>query len=258
MSGEKGYFMKPQNFSVNDGEGIRTLIFFATCPLECRWCSNPESHIFDGNMEKVNRIEEYIYEYSVGEIMDIIEKQEIFYRYSNGGVTFSGGEATCQIELLRELVDKLYDRAVNLAIETSGYFNFEKTLSVLEKMDLIFVDIKHMDNKKHKAYTGVSNEMILHNIQKMGKLNKDIVVRIPTIKGFNANIENIRRTASFVKENIKNPKIELLPYHSLGLEKYSDLGLQYPEGEFETPNKEEIEKLYNVIRELGVEIEEYK
>lgn len=258
MSDKKGYFMKPQNFSVNDGDGIRTVIFFATCPLSCKWCSNPESHVFTGDMEEVNKVEEYIYEYSTEEILDLLEKQYIFYRYSGGGVTFSGGEATCQADILRELVYKLYDDAINLAIETSGYFNFEELEDILKKLDLIFVDIKHMNSEKHKRYTGVPNKRILDNIKSIGKIDTEIVIRIPLIKGFNADIENISKTAKFVSKYIKNPKIELLPYHSFGEKKYKDLGLKEPEDYFETPMREEIEKLYSIIEDMGVNIIEYK
>ncbi len=98
MNNLYGSFMAPQNFSVNDGDGIRTIIFFAGCPLRCKWCANPEGLYIDNNL---------VYKYSVEQILKIIERQEIFYRYSGGGVTFSGGEATLQKDMLREMVNKL-------------------------------------------------------------------------------------------------------------------------------------------------------
>lgn len=154
MNNISGYFLEPQNFSVNDGQGIRTIIFFAGCPLECKWCSNPESctsfnkiayyektcikcqrcvrvcpyeigrSLNDVLQRKkciscglcaeacpTNSRKNLIYQYSSEQILNIIEKQRIFYRYSGGGVTFSGGEATLQEDMLRELVNKLYDSA---------------------------------------------------------------------------------------------------------------------------------------------------
>ncbi len=199
-----------------------------------------------------------IYDYSSEEILKIIEKQKIFYRNSGGGVTFSGGEATMQVDMLRELVYKLYDSAVDLAIETSGYFDFENVKDILEKMDLIFIDIKHMDDSKHKFYTGVSNEKILKNICRLNKLNVPVVVRIPVIEGVNSDIKNIRKTAKFVKENIDVPKLELLPYHSYGDSKYEALGLEKPSIQFKTPSEKYVEELCDVIESEGVQVISYK
>ncbi len=243
-----GFFMEPQNFSVNDGDGIRTIIFFAGCPLKCKWCANPESQDYNNCLVK---------EYSVEQLLKIIERQEIFYRNSGGGVTFSGGEATLNPDILRELTNILYDRAINLAIETSAYFNFEESRDILEKMDLIFVDIKHMDEDKHVAFTGKSNKAILDNIKKMNALNIPMVVRIPVIEGVNADDCNIVKTAEFVKENIDNPKIELLPYHSFGDEKYEALGIEKPSRDFKTPSASRLKELRKLIESVGVEAVSY-
>lgn len=244
-----GNFMEPQNFSVNDGDGIRTLIFFAGCPLRCKWCANPEGLYVDNSM---------VYKYSVDEILNIILRQEIFYRYSNGGVTFSGGEATLQRDILRELIHKLYDKAINLAIETSGYFEFDEVADILKKLDLIFIDLKHMDDVKHKMFTGVSNERILNNIRKLNEVNDNVVVRIPLIEGVNADEENIVETARFVKTAVANPKIELLPYHNFGDEKYEALGIEKPSRDFKRPSDEKIQRLKKLIESENVEVVSYK
>ncbi len=296
-----GYFMEPQNFSVNDGNGIRTVIFFAGCPLRCQWCSNPESYTsskkvayyertcikcgrckqacpYDiginlndpiernkckgcGICTKVcpnNSRKNLIFHYTSEEILDIIEKQEIFYRYSGGGVTFSGGEASLQIDILRDLTYKLYDKAIDLAIETSGYFNFDDVKDILEKMNLIFVDIKHMDNQKHKIYTGVGNNKILNNIIRLNELKVPVVVRIPVIDGVNSDIKNIKKTVKFVKENIKVPKIELLPFHSYGEAKYESLGMENPYSQYKAPSLKNLKELYKVIENEGVELVSFK
>jgi len=301
MNNLYGFFMEPQNFSVNDGEGIRTIVFFAGCPLRCKWCANPEglahvdrmSHrhelcvgcgkctmicpegvgnnlnlpgerekcIFCGKCEDVcltGSRRRLVKKYAVSEILKILERQEIFYRYSGGGVTFSGGEATLQQDVLRELAYVLYDRAISLAIETSGYFEFDDVKDILEKLDLIFIDIKHMDDEKHRLYTGTGNEKILANIQRLNELNADVVVRVPVIEGMNDSIDNIVETARFVKESIKKPKMELLPYHSFGDEKYEAMGLEKPSREFKSPSPEALDKLARLIRAEGVEVVSYK
>lgn len=301
MDSISGYFMEPQNFSVNDGNGIRTIIFFAGCPLNCKWCSNPESHtdlkkiayyektcikcgrcsllcpesagidLNDAN-ERIkckacgacisvcptNSRKNLIYNYSSEQILNAIEKQAIFYRYSGGGVTFSGGEATLQADVLRDIVYKLYDKAVDLAIETSGYFNFDAVKDILEKLNLIFIDIKHMDTAKHKYYTGVGNEKILENISRINSLKVPVVIRIPVIDGVNSDVDNIRKTAKFVRTNIDGPKLELLPYHSFGDSKYEALGLEKPPGSYKTPSAGYLSELYKIIESEGVEVVSYK
>lgn len=156
-----GYIMQLQNFSVNDGEGIRTIVFMAGCPLRCAWCSNPEGQTVDNPM---------VHWMETEDILKELRRQAIFYRNSGGGVTFSGGEATAQPEFLREMVDELYDEGFSLAIETCGQFDFEKLRPVLEKMDLIFMDLKHIDPEQHRKFTGVDNAVILENIRRTSQL----------------------------------------------------------------------------------------
>lgn len=301
MNNVSGYFMELQNFSVNDGDGIRTIIFFAGCDLRCKWCSNPESWT---NLNKIayyqntcincERCKSFcpysvevnlnlpserkrclscgictevcptssrkslIHQYTSTEIFKFIEKQKIFYRYSGGGVTFSGGEATKQPDILRELAYKLYDQAIDLALETSGYFDFDEVKDILEKLDLIFIDIKHMDKDLHKLYTGIDNELILNNISRLKEVNVPVVVRIPLIDGINSDIKNIRNTAKFLKDNLPKAKIELLPYHSFGSEKYDALGMILPPKEFTAPEHENIKMLIKAIQDDGIETISYR
>ena len=296
-----GYFMDPQNFSVNDGDGIRTMLFFAGCPLACQWCANPEglaqpnrvayhpaSCIGCGHCTTIcpagilidlnapdqrsnctscgscvevcptHSRKQLVRAWSTTEILSFLQRQLIFYRYSGGGVTFSGGEATLQPAILRYLVNDLYDQAVDLALETSGWFEFDEIRDILEKLDLIFIDIKLMDPEKHRYFTGVSNEKILANIKRLNELDAEVVVRIPLIAGVNADEENILATAQFVKTYLKYPKIELLPYHSFGDEKYEALGLTLPSRDFKTPGPESIKELIELIEAQGVEVKSYR
>jgi pyruvate formate lyase activating enzyme len=121
-------------------------------------------------------------------------------------------------------------------------------------MDLIFIDIKHMDDEIHNFYTGKSNKLILENIKMIGQLGLDTIIRIPVIEGVNADDKNILETSRFVFKNIKNPKIELLPYHFFGDEKYQDLKRRIPSREFKTPSDERMEELYNLVKNQGVQI----
>lgn len=191
------------------------------------------------------------------EVIKSIEKDMVFFFNSKGGITFSGGEPTFQVEFLKSLVDHFYNKGINIAIETCGIFNFEKCRDIFEKMDHIFVDIKHMNSAKHKEYTGVGNELILENIKKLSILNKSMVIRVPIIIGFNDDIENIESTAKFVKKFIKKPKMELLPYHMFGIDKYKDLGLEDYIYRYQVPDKNLMNKLEDMIKRCGVEIVKY-
>lgn len=301
MNQSSGYFMEIQNFSVNDGNGIRTIIFFAGCPLSCQWCSNPESRTIHNKVAYYERTcikcgrctracpseiginlnnplerkrckacglcmescptnsrKNLIYQYKIEEILKMIERQKIFYRFSGGGITFSGGEATAQPDILRGLVYELYDQGIDLAIETSGYFSFDAVKDILEKLNLIFIDIKHMDDSKHRYYTGAGNKKILMNISRLNELKVPVVVRIPVIEGVNSDIPNIRKTAEFVKSNLDIPKIELLPYHLFGDSKYEALGLEKPSKLFKAPSPDYLKELCRIIENEGVEIVSYK
>ena len=114
-----------------------------------------------------------------------------------------------------------------------------------------------MNEKKHIEFTGKSNKTILQNIKKLGQLNLSIIVRIPVTEGVNAYDDNIRETAEFVLENIKEPKIELLPYHCFGDEKYEDLDREKPSRSFKTPSKERMIELSNIVKKEGVQIVNY-
>ena len=298
--GIKGYIMQVQPFSVNDGEGIRTNIFMAGCPLRCRWCSNPEGFeqkeligwhkrkcigcgacaavcpqgIGIDMKERIKCIrcgacadacpeEARARMVSIMDSDDVIRevmKHRLFYSYSGGGVTFSGGEATSQPEFLDYVSRKLYDSGLSIDLESCGYFDFESVRPSLERMDLIFMDLKHMDPEVHRQYTGVSNERILENIALLGSLKQipEIVIRIPVIGGVNNSEKNIADSAAYVHNVLPAAKMELLPYHSLGRIKYEAIGMPFDQEGFYTPDREEMKKLRAIAAAHGPEIADYR
>ena len=298
----KGYIMQIQPFSVNDGEGIRTNIFMAGCPLRCRWCSNPEGFeqkeltgwyrrrcigcgtcasvcpqgigvemdeaarsrcISCGACTRVCPEEARTRMVTLMDADDVIKevhKHRLFYSYSGGGVTFSGGEATSQPEFLDHLSRELYDSGYSLDLESCGCFDFERVRPSLERMDLIFMDLKHMDPGMHRKYTGADNGIILENIAKLGSLGSEteIVIRIPVIGGVNSSEENIAASAAYVHKVLPHAKMELLPYHSFGKIKYEALGMPFGQDGFFTPDKDQMKKLRGIAAAQGVEIADYR
>lgn len=244
-----GYIMQLQNFSVNDGEGIRTNVFLAGCPLRCLWCSNPEGQTIRNPMTRYMETEE---------IIEHVKRQMVFYRNSGGGVTFSGGEATVQTECLRELTEAFYDMGISIALETCGYFDYEKVEDILKKMDLIFYDLKHMDEERHRHFTGVSNKKILSNAVRVADLSIPMVIRIPVIHGVNTDNKNIMDSLKFIKQELNGAKLEFLPYHTLGEGKYKELGLELPPKEFTRPEDREIEHWAQMARDMGIQVVSYK
>ena len=127
-------------------------------------------------------------------------------------------------------------------------------------MDLIFMDLKHMDPAVHKKYTGVSNDLILENIARLGSLegSAEVVIRIPVIGGVNNSEENIAASAAYVHEVLPGAGMELLPYHSLGRTKYEAIGVPFDQAEFYTPDREEMKKLRSIAAAQGIKIVDYR
>lgn len=244
-----GYIMQLQHFSVNDGEGIRTIVFMAGCPLRCKWCANPE-----GQTQR-NALTHWA---DTDDILAELRHQAIFFRHSGGGVTFSGGEATAQPDFLAEMVDTLYDEGFSLAIETCGYFDYERLAPTLRKMDTIFVDIKHPDADAHRCFTGVDNARILDNIVRADRDGLPLVVRIPTILGVNADDETMTQVFDFFAKNDLHAKLEFLPYHRYGESKYEQLGITLPDAAFATPSQAQLEHWQTLAEARGIEVVSYK
>lgn len=244
-----GYIMQLQHFSVNDGEGIRTIVFLAGCPLRCAWCANPEGQTQQNPMTRWAETEE---------ILGEIRRQSIFYRFSGGGVTFSGGEATAQPDFLRELTDALYDEGFDLALETCGYFDFEPLAPTLLKMNQIFMDLKHADSRTHLRFTGVDNALILENLRKTAALGVPLVVRIPVIVGFNGDDASMTALFDLLRDTVPGAAVELLPYHRFGEMKYESLGRPKPDEAFAVPTEEQMAQWREKACARGLRVVSYR
>jgi len=165
-------------------------------------------------------------EISVDELMKEIEKDQIFYKNSNGGVTFSGGEPLMQIDFLDAVLKKCNLQDIHTVIDTCGYSPFENFEKIMDKVNLFLYDLKMMDNEKHTKSTGVSNHLILENLKKLAKSGKKIYIRIPLIPDLNESEENAQKTADFLRTLPGINKINLLPFHKAGAQKYSHLKKQ--------------------------------
>ena len=256
---DEGIILQLQKFSVNDGEGIRTVIFLPGCPLRCKWCANPEAWDLNACIGGATAsLTSLCEKTSVDKVMGQVERDAVFFRHSGGGVTFSGGEPTVQEGFLRNLVDEFYNRGISMWMETCGYFNFDEVKDILAKMEHVFYDIKCMDSGLHKKFTEVCNTLILENAVKLYVLGVPVTVRIPAIKNVNFKEENLTATAIFMQENLPGAKIEFLPYHNLAKEKYEKLNLTERFHEFTAPCRQETAAAKALFKKYGIETVEYK
>jgi glycyl-radical enzyme activating protein len=165
--------------------------------------------------------------YSASEIVDIAIEDEVFFRNSGGGITLGGGEPTFQYDFIYELLGKLKKKNINTAIETCGFTKWGKLNSIASLTDWIIFDIKHIDSKKHIIYTGVSNTIILKNLEKLLKVKKNVIVRLTLITGFNDSKAEKEKIIDFVRSINKNVSIDYINYHEYGKFKYNLLDRSY-------------------------------
>jgi pyruvate formate lyase activating enzyme len=287
-----------KRYAINDGPGIRVVIFFKGCNLRCAWCHNPESIsrkvekmyspvkcikcgtcieecpenaitltkegiITDSDFCKncgicaevcpTKAIEMSGKVMTVPEIIEIIEKERIFFDQSGGGVTFSGGEPLVHSKMLIELLDECRKRGIHTAIDTAGNANTETILEVAKRTDLFLYDLKIMDSALHRKWTSSGNEKILQNLTTIAETGAHIIIRIPLISGINDTNENIEQTSKFIAGLAGDKKeVHLLPYHNIAQNKYMKLGKA---DDFETlkePDNEARESAIAKFAEYGI------
>lgn len=222
-----GRLFNIQKFSINDGPGIRTTVFFKGCPLSCRWCSNPESQNRFAAVADAMEDEAYCGRpYTVSEVLQQVRKDRAFYDQSGGGMTLSGGEVLQQADFAMALADAARAEGIHVAAETTGYASSAVFHEFLRHVDLLLFDFKHWNAATHEAQTGVSNVPILANLRDAVAERKAVVARIPVIPGFNAEIEDGRQMALLLAQ-MGVREVHLLPFHQFGEKKYQQLGADY-------------------------------
>lgn len=194
---------------------------------------------------------------TVREMMELIEKDRIFYTNSGGGVTVGGGEPAMQHGFVEELLKACRESHIHTAIETCGYGRWQDICGMFDNADQIFFDLKAIDPELHRRLTGVSNELILHNAEQAAVRGKDVIFRIPLIPGCNDSLTNIEETGIFVgglSGNGSNVSIEILPYHDLGRDKYRWLDMDYGLEDTGKPDATQVEELKTILKDHGCSV----
>ncbi|MEA2005890.1 MAG: glycyl-radical enzyme activating protein [Acidobacteriota bacterium] len=193
-------------------------------------------------------------EVTVEEVLEEVEKDQIFFEESGGGVTFSGGEPLMQPDFLDGLLKECKKRKIHTVVDTSGCASFKTIERIAKNVDLFLYDIKIMNDKKHKHYTGVSNKSILKNLKNLLDIGKRVVIRIPLIEGINDGMNNIEQMGRFLKSLKKIKQINLLPYHKGGGAKYKRLQREDPSADLKRSPDEQIKSIMSILTKYGFSV----
>ena len=288
----EGTVFNIQHFSVHDGPGVRTTVFFKGCGLRCFWCHNPESFAmlpelrfepgrcigcgacrevcFSGEPEKTRFTDgcrvcgecaRVCFSGAVKIEGKRMTSEEVFkdvlrdksaYLSSGGGVTLSGGEPLLQAEFAGEILELCRGAGISTAVETACFVSREAIEAVMPYTDVFMCDIKAFDPVLHKRGTGQPNGKILSNIEFLSKSGGKIVFRTPVIPEFNDSEKEISDIARFISGLSGAHSLELLPFHGLSSPKYASLGMEYGAKDLKTPDNEKMERLAKTAESFGI------
>lgn len=261
---KKGLVFDIRRYSVHDGPGIRTTVFLKGCPLKCAWCHNPEGILpepqniirtrkFNG---KEKRFKETAGRWmTVDEVMKEIREDRLFFEESGGGVTFSGGEPIMQAGFLYKVLLKCKEEGIHSAVDTSGHAETPEILRIANMADLLLFDLKSADNIMHLAHTGADNKLILKNLSYLAKRNIKMIIRIPVIPGFNSEVKHMEAILEILgKLRSSLVRVDLLPWHSIGLKKYEALGMPVPSGFSPVIDNDHMQTLLQLFSNRGFEV----
>ena len=240
MGNVTGRIHSIESFGLVDGPGVRCVVFMQGCRMRCRYCHNPDSWRLDAGEE--------------WEPEALVKKVLRFRPYwkSNGGVTVSGGEALLQLEFVLEFFRLLKKEKVNTCLDISGnpfredpeYLEiFDRLLSVT---DLVILDLKEMDEEKHKALTGCSNTNILHLAEYLSDHGVHMWIRHVLVPGLTDDEQGLKDLAAFIGTLKNVDRVEILPYHTMGTYKYENMGIPYPLEGVPVPNEEQIRRAESI------------
>lgn len=225
-----------ESMGLVDGPGIRTVVFMQGCALRCSYCHNPDTWAFAGGTEITPQ-----------ELVKKIIRFKPYFK-DGGGVTFSGGDPLMQPDFLVEILKLCKDAGIHTTIDTAGYGRGEYE-EILKYTDLILLDIKHVTDEGYKNLTGASKRGFDEFLDAVQKAGTKLWIRHVIVPGITDSKEHILKLAGMIR-NIKNvEKIELLPYHTLGVDKYKKLGIEYKLENVETMDEEDLKELENTLKE---------
>ena len=219
--------------------------------IDCIGCGNCVDACLKSALSVVGEVK------TISELLEIVEEDRTFYEVSGGGVTLGGGEVLMQPEAASSLLMACKQEGINTAIETCGYAKLESVLKVAEFTDLFLFDIKHINSDKHFQWTGVRNEQILENLQELLRRKYNVKIRMPLLKGVNDcqdDIENVMKFLTPFKDYKNFKGVDLLPYHKMGVNKYNQLGIEYPITGDPSLSNEDLDRIEGWIKKYDLPV----
>ncbi len=225
-------------FSTVDGPGIRTVVFLQGCHLRCRYCQNPDTWAMNSSTAQ---------EMTVPEIMSVLERGRPYFDSSGGGVTFSGGEPLLQIDFLCELLKASQKNNIHTAVDTSLYVKPCEVEKIIPYTGLVLADIKAINKEKSIALTGVDNKFNIPNLKLLNARSVPIWIRYVVVPGWTDSSTDVKEMALLLRQLEHVDRIELLPYHTLGIHKWDLLGLNYGLRNVSPPTASSLHELADII-----------
>lgn len=221
-----------------DGPGIRFIVFMQGCPLKCKYCHNRDTWEVNGGTK-----------YTVDEVISKLLRCKPYIDASkNGGITVSGGEPLLQQDFVIELFERVHKLGMTTCLDTSGSFALnDRIKKILELTDTVLLDIKHIDNEKCIELTGISNKYELEFAKYLSDNGIDIWIRQVLVPGYTDKEEDLIKTRKFIDTLKTVKRVEVLPYHNFGREKWIEMGLEYPLEGVPRPTDEQVEKAKKIL-----------
>lgn len=237
----KGKIHSYHTLTAIDGPGLRFLLFVQGCPLRCLYCHNPDSWL-PGDFKE---------EYTAQEILEIFDK---YRKICSGGITISGGEPLMQKEFLSELVHLFHNEGIHTAVDTAGSVSLADSMQLVKDTDLFILDIKHSDAQKYHKLTGGDLNITLSNAKLLSDAGKKMWIRYVLVPGITDDIEDIKNEAKIISELNGVEKVVVLPYSTLGRDKWKKLNYTYQLENTVPPSKELVELTKNIFRDAGLPV----
>ncbi|MCL2566753.1 MAG: pyruvate formate-lyase-activating protein [Alphaproteobacteria bacterium] len=221
-----------------DGPGIRFIVFFQGCVMGCRFCHNRDT--WDKHAG---------YEISIDEIISQVQKGLPFFKQGQGGITASGGEPLIHAEFIEELFKRCKDLGITTALDTSGCVELTDSVkNVLAQTDYVLLDIKHMVDEKHKILTGRHNDLVFAFADYIKNMPLNIWIRHVVVSGYTDDMADVEKLSLYIQslgEAVK--RIDILPYHTMGIYKWEQMGLAYPLVGIEPPSDEVLQQIKQTL-----------
>ncbi|WP_368299343.1 [formate-C-acetyltransferase]-activating enzyme [Kluyvera sichuanensis] len=261
-----------QRYSLNDGQGIRTVVFFKGCPHTCPWCANPES--MSPKIETVRRESKCLHcatclqdaeecpsgawehigrDVTLESLEREVLKDDVFFRASGGGVTLSGGEVLMQAEFATRFLQRLKQWGIRTAIETAGDTSPRRLLPLAQACDEVLFDLKIMDCAQARQVLSMNQPRVLENFRLLVTEGIKVIPRLPLIPGYTLNPENVARILAFLAP-LPIEEIHLLPFHQYGEPKYSLLDREWAMAGIKAPEPEEIAPIQAMVEQAGYRV----